>query len=102
MFAICEIAGAQHKVQKGDVLTLEKLTAKEGDKLSTDKVLLKSEGNTTEVGTPYLKDAKVEFTVKAHGKGEKIRVYKKKAKKRFEKTQGHRQLFTKVEVTAIH
>ncbi len=102
MFAICEIAGAQHKVSKGAVLTLEKLDAKEGEKLTTDKVLLKFDGKTVETGTPYLKGAKVEFTVKSQGKGEKIRVFKKQPKKRFQKTIGHRQPYTQVEITAIH
>lgn len=101
MFAIVEIAGAQHKVKKGDILEIEKLDASEGDKLSSDKILLKFDDKSAEIGTPYLKDAKVEFTVKSHGRGPKIRVFKKKAKKRYQKTIGHRQAFTKIEITAI-
>ncbi|MFH0820855.1 MAG: 50S ribosomal protein L21 [Candidatus Peregrinibacteria bacterium] len=102
MFAIVEIAGSQHKVKKGDILSVEKQLGKEGEKLATDKVLLKFDGKTAEVGTPYLKGAKVEYTIQTHGRGEKIRVFKKKSKKRFQKTQGHRQSYSRIEITAVH
>lgn len=102
MFAIVEIAGFQHKVQKGTVVTVEKLgDHKAGDKVKTDKVLLRSDGKTTDVGAPYVNGAQIEYTVKEHGKAEKIRVFKKNSKKRYERTQGHRQQFTKIEVTAV-
>jgi len=102
MFAIVEITGKQYKVEKGDVFTVEKLKDnKEGDKIKTDKVLLKNDGKVTAIGAPYVSGASVEFTVVEHGKGEKIRVFKKKAKKRYERTQGHRQQYTKVEITAV-
>lgn len=102
MFAIVEIAGKQHKVSKGDVVIVEKLKDnKEGDKVKTEKVLLTSDGKKTNIGAPYVSGASVEFTVKAHGKHDKIRVYKKKPKKRYERTQGHRQQYTEVEITAV-
>lgn len=102
MFEIVEIAGKQFKVTKGDVLEVPKLKAsKEGDKVKIDAVLLRSDENKTDVGTPNVTGAQVELLVKEHGKAAKIRVYKKKAKKRFERTQGHRQPFTTVEVTAV-
>lgn len=102
MFAIAEIAGKQHKIQKGDVLKVNKLKdTKEGDKVKIDKVLLKSDGGKTDIGTPYISGSEVELTVKEHGKMKKIKVFKKKPKKRYERTQGHRQQFTEVEVTAV-
>jgi large subunit ribosomal protein L21 len=102
MFEIVEIAGKQFKVKKGDVLEVPKLKdSKEGDKVKFDKVLLRSDEGKTEIGTPNVAGAQVELTVQEHGKGAKIRVFKKKAKKRFERTQGHRQPYTKVEVTAV-
>lgn len=102
MFAIVEIAGFQHKVKKGSVVHVEKLGAhKVGDKVKTDKVLLRSDGKTTDVGTPYVSGAQVEYTVKAHDKADKIRVFKKNSKKRYERTRGHRQDFTTIEVTAV-
>jgi len=102
MFAIVEISGQQFKVSKGNLIKVPKLkNSKDGDKLKVDKVILKSEGDKTEIGTPYLADSHVELVVKNHGKGEKIRVFKKKAKKRYEKTIGHRAQYTLVEVAAI-
>lgn len=102
MFAIVEIAGKQHKVEKGNVLQVEKLKAnKEGDKVKTDKVLLKADGAKVDIGTPYVSGSTVEFTVKEHGKHDKIIVFKKKPKKRYERKQGHRQQYTEIEITAV-
>ena len=102
MFAIVEIAGKQHKVKKGDVLKVEKLKAnKEGDKVKTDQVYLKSDGTKADIGTPLVKGASVEFTVKENGKAKKIIVFKKKPKKRMERKQGHRQQYTEIEITAV-
>lgn len=102
MFAVVEIAGKQFKVSKGDVIEVPKFKDnKEGDKIKIDKILLKSDDKKTEVGTPYVSGSSVELTVKEHGKSDKIRVFKKKSKKRYEKTQGHRQQFTKIEVTNL-
>lgn len=102
MFVVVEIAGKQFKVSKGDVIEVPKLKDnKEGDKVKIDKVLLKSDGKKTDIGTPYISGSSVELTIKEHGRGEKIRVFKKKPKKRYERTIGHRQSYTKVEVTAV-
>jgi large subunit ribosomal protein L21 len=102
MFAIVTIAGKQFKVSQGDVLDVPKLKEnKVGDKIKNDNVLMKSDGKKTEIGTPFISGSHVELTVKEYGRGEKIRVFKKNPKKRYEKTIGHRQDYTKVEVTAI-
>lgn len=102
MFAIVEIAGKQFKVSKGDKIEVPKLKDnKEGDKVKTEKVLLNSKDGKTNIGAPYVGGSAVEFTVLEHGKGVKIRVFKKKSKKRYERTQGHRQQFSKIEVTSL-
>jgi len=102
MFAIVEITGKQYKVQEGDVLEVEKLTEnKAGDKVKIEKVLLKSEGDKAEIGTPYLTGSYVDLLVKEHGRGEKMRFNKKKTKKRYERTYGHRQEYSEVEVVGI-
>lgn len=102
MFAIVEIAGKQFKVSQGDKIEVPKLKDnKEGDKVKIDKVLLKSDGKKSDIGTPFVEGSSVELLVKEHGKGEKIRVFKKKSKKRYEKTQGHRQAHTVVEVASV-
>lgn len=101
MYAIIEACGKQYKVSKGDVVFFEKLEAEEGKTVKFDKVVLVSDDKIIEVGTPYVKGAKVEGKVVAHGKGKKIIVFKYKAKKNYRRKQGHRQPYTKVEITSI-
>ena len=102
MYAIIEACGKQYKVAQGDVVFFEKLDAEEGKKVKFDNVILVSEDNgKIEVGNPYVKGAKVEGKVVSHGKAKKILVYKYKAKKNYRRTQGHRQPYTKVEITAV-
>ena len=101
MYAIIESCGKQYKVAEGDVVFFEKLDAEEGKKVTFDKVILVSNEGKVEVGTPYVKGVKVEGKVVAHGKGKKIIVYKYKAKKNYRRKQGHRQPYTKVEITTI-
>ena len=101
MYAIIESCGKQYKVAEGDVVFFEKLDAEEGKKVTFDKVILVSEEGKVQVGNPYVKGIKVEGKVVSHGKGKKIRVYKYKAKKNYRRTQGHRQPYTKVEITSI-
>jgi large subunit ribosomal protein L21 len=101
MYAIIESCGKQYKVTEGDVIFFEKLDVEEGKKVTFDKVVLVSDDGKVEVGTPYVKGVKVEGKVVSHGKGKKIIVYKYKAKKNYRRTQGHRQPYTKVEITTI-
>ncbi len=101
MYAIIESCGRQYKVAEGDVVFFEKLEAEEGKKVTFDKVVLVSDDKKVEVGAPYVKGVKVEGKVVSHGKGKKILVYKYKAKKNYRRTQGHRQPYTKVEITSI-
>lgn len=101
MYAIIEICGKQYKVAEGDVVFFEKLDTEEGKKVTFDKVVLVSDDKKVEVGAPYVKGVKVEGKVVEHGKGKKIIVYKYKAKKNYRRTFGHRQPFTKVEITKI-
>ena len=101
MYAIIESCGRQYKVSEGDVVFFEKLDVEEGKKVTFDSVVLVSDDKKVEVGAPYVKGVKVEGKVVAHGKGKKIIVYKYKAKKNYRRTQGHRQPYTKVEITKI-
>ncbi len=101
MYAIIESCGRQYKVSEGDVVFFEKLDAQEGKAITFDNVVLVSNEDKVEIGVPYVKGAKVEGKVIAHGKGKKIIVYKYKAKKNYRRTQGHRQPYTKVEITSI-
>ena len=101
MYAIIEACGKQYKVAEGDVVFFEKLDADEGKKVTFDKVILVSDDKKVQVGNPYVKGIKVEGKVVSHGKGKKILVFKYKAKKNYRRTQGHRQPYTKVEITNI-
>lgn len=80
---------------------LRKIRCRRRKKVTFDKVILVSNEGKIEVGAPNVKGVKVEGKVVSHGKGKKIRVYKYKAKKNYRRTQGHRQPYTKVEITSI-
>ena len=101
MYAIIESCGKQYKVAEGDVVFFEKLEGEEGKKVTFDNVVLVSNDSKVEVGAPYVKGVKVEGKVVSHGKGKKIIVFKMKAKKNYRRKQGHRQPYTKVEITTI-
>lgn len=101
MYAIIEACGKQYKVAQGDVVFFEKLDKEEGKKITFDKVILISDEDKIQIGNPYVKGFKVEGKVVSHGKGKKIVVFKYKAKKNYRRKQGHRQPYTKVEITAI-
>lgn len=101
MYAIIESCGRQYKVAEGEVIFFEKLDVEEGKKVTFDNVVLISDDGKVQVGAPYVKGVKVEGKVVSHGKGKKVLVYKYKAKKNYRRTQGHRQPYTKVEITKI-
>lgn len=101
MYAIIEACGKQYKVVEGDTVFFEKLDTEEGKKVTFDKVILVSDDKKVQVGNPYVKGIKVEGKVVSHGKAKKILVFKYKAKKNYRRTQGHRQPYTKVEITNI-
>ena len=101
MYAIIEACGKQYKVVEGDVVFFEKLDTEAGKKVTFDNVILVSDEKGVQVGNPYVKGVKVEGKVVSHGKGKKIIVFKMKAKKNYRRKQGHRQPYTKVEITSI-
>ena len=102
MFVIVDIAGFQEKVKEGDALRVPLLKAKEGATVTFDKVMLivKSDDDV-KLGTPVVSGASVEAKVIAHGRGDKIRVFKMKRRKRYRRVHGHRQDFTDIEITKI-
>ena len=101
MYAIIEACGRQYKVEEKATVYFVKLEEEEGKKVTFDKVILVSDNGKVQVGDPYVKGVKVEGTVVSHGRGKKILVFKYKAKKNERKTRGHRQDYTKVEITSI-
>jgi len=107
MYAIIETGGKQYKVSKGEALKIEKLKTKnrknfeEGDKIVFNEVLLKNDGKKTQIGTPLLKNARVEAKIEKIGRAPKIDVIKYKAKSRYFKKRGHRQPYFKVRIEKI-
>ena len=102
MYAVIKTGGKQYRVQQGDVIFVEKLNAQADEAVTFDEVLLVGDADQSKVGTPVVDGAKVEGKVLGQVKGKKIVVYKYKAKKNERKKQGHRQPYTKVEITAIN
>ena len=101
MFAIIETGGKQYKVNEGDTIFVEKLDVAEGETVVFDSVKALSREGALKVGTPNVEGAKVTATVLKNGKGKKIVIFKYKSKKNEKKKMGHRQPYTKVQITAI-
>lgn len=101
MFAIIETGGKQYKVAKGDKLEVELVEAKEGSTFNIEKVLLIAEGSKINIGTPFIEGAYVQAKFIANAKADKVRVYKMKAKKRYQKSYGHRQNYSQIEIVEI-
>ncbi len=101
MYAVIETGGKQYRVQEGDVITVEKLNAEAGDKVSFDKVLVLAGEGDLKVGAPYVEGAAVAGEVVENGKGKKVIIFKYKAKKDYRKKQGHRQPYTMVKIESL-
>ena len=101
MFAIIETGGKQYKINEGDIIYIEKLDVAEGETVVFDCVKALSKDGELKIGAPAVAGAKVTANVVSQGKGKKIYVLKYKAKKNEKKKIGHRQPFTKVQITSI-
>src|SRR3989344_2414919 len=99
-FAVIKTGGKQYKVSEGDVLFVEKLNA-EGETFEFDEVLLIDNNGDLKVGKPTVSGAKVQAKVLEEGKGKKKLVFRYKSKTRYRKKKGHRQPYTKVQITKI-
>ena len=101
MKAVIVTGGKQYTVSEGDVLYIEKLNAEADETVKFEQVLAVVDGENTKIGTPVVEGAAVEAKVVKNGKGKKIVVFKYKAKKNEKSKMGHRQPYTKVEITKI-
>jgi len=101
MYAIVEMAGQQFKVAKDQKVFVHRLEAKEGQKVTFDKVLLLDDEGKITVGAPAIEGAAVEVKVLQHLKGDKVIVFKKKRRKGYQKKNGHRQYLTEIQVASI-
>nr|WP_122013143.1 50S ribosomal protein L21 [Maliibacterium massiliense] len=101
MVAVVRTGGKQYRVQEGDVLYVEKLAVEEGATVQLDPLMI-IDGDNVKIGTPVVEGASVEAKLIGNVKGEKIIVFKMKSKKNYRKKQGHRQPYSKVEITKIN
>ena len=101
MNAIIVTGGKQYKVAEGDVLFIEKLPVEAGETVKFEQVLAILDGENATFGAPVVEGASVEATIVKNGKGTKVRIFKYNPKKGYRKRQGHRQPYTKVEITKI-
>ncbi len=101
MYAVIESGGKQYRVALGERLRVETLAVEAGSTVELDKVLAVAGDDGLRIGTPHLEATTVTATVVGHGRGDKIRVFKMKRRKNYRRTQGHRQNYTELEITAI-
>jgi large subunit ribosomal protein L21 len=101
MFAVIKTGGKQYVVKEGDVLQIEKLGLEAGRKILLDRVLLIEDGEKTLIGTPVLQNAVIRAEILKNLKGEKVLVFKKKRRKQFRRTRGHRQPLTEIRIERI-
>jgi large subunit ribosomal protein L21 len=101
MLAVIKTGGKQYLVKKGDKIKVEKLEGKQGSEINFTDVLLLEKDNKVEIGKPIIKDAKVIAKILEQGRGDKVIIFKYKAKKRYKKKAGHRQPYTEIEIKEI-
>jgi large subunit ribosomal protein L21 len=101
MYAIIRTGGKQYRVKSGEQLRVEALAAEVGATLSIEEVLLVGSGEGVKIGAPFVSGAKVKATVLAHGRGDKVRIFKLRRRKHYQKTQGHRQSYTELRIDDI-
>jgi len=101
MYAIIESGGKQYRVTPGETLEVESLEGKVGDTITLSRVLMVQEDKGARIGDPVLQGAVVKAEVMAHGRQAKVIVFKKKRRKNYRRTRGHRQSFTRLKVTGI-
>jgi large subunit ribosomal protein L21 len=101
MYAVIKTGGKQYRVAAGEKIKVEQIAADVGQEIVIDQVLAVGNGAELKVGTPLVSGATVKATVVAHGKHDKVRIFKMRRRKHYQKRQGHRQQFTELQIGAI-
>ena len=101
MYAVIKTGGKQYRVAPGENIKIEQIPADVGAQIVLDQVLMVSDGDAVTLGTPLVAGAKVSATVLGHGRGEKVKIFKMRRRKHYQKTQGHRQNYTEIRVDSI-
>lgn len=101
MYAVIKTGGKQYRVAAGEKLKVEQIPADVGSEITLDQVLMVGEGESVKIGTPLVSGASVKATVVSHGRHDKIRIFKMRRRKHYQKRQGHRQNYTELRIEAI-
>jgi large subunit ribosomal protein L21 len=101
MYAVIRTGGKQYKVAQGDTLNVETLPAEQGASVELAEVLMLVDGDKVTVGAPTIAGAKVSAKIVSHGRGDKVKIVKFRRRKHYRKQAGHRQNFTRIEITGI-
>ncbi len=101
MYAIVETGGKQQRVSVGDVIAVEKIPGDPGASIEFDKILAVGSGEGVVVGRPYVKDAKVIASIVAQERAKKVLIFKKKRRKNYKRTKGHRQYLTRLKIVEV-
>ena len=102
MYAVIKTGGKQYRVAAGDKIKVEQIAADEGKEITLDQVLAVGNGDKLTVGAPLVYGANVKAKVVAHGKHDKVRIFKLRRRKHYQKRQGHRQSYTELEIDTIN
>lgn len=102
MYAVIKTGGKQYRVAVGEKIKVEQIAADEGGEVTINDVLAIGNGDTLTVGTPLVSGATVVAKVVAHGKHDKVRIFKMRRRKHYQKRQGHRQQYTELEIASIN
>ena len=101
MYAVIKTGGKQYRVAAGEKIKVEQIPADVGAVITIDQVLMVGEGESVKIGTPIIAGATVTAKVIAHGRGPKIKIFKMRRRKHYQKHQGHRQNYTEIEINGI-
>lgn len=101
MYAVVKTGGKQYKVAAGEKIKVEQIAADIGQEIVLDQVLAVGDGADLKVGDPLVAGAKVKATVVAHGKHDKVRIFKMRRRKHYQKHQGHRQAYTELQISTV-
>ena len=101
MYAVIKTGGKQYRVSAGEKLKVEQIPADIGAEIVLDQVLMVSDGDAVRLGVPLVSGASVKAKVVAHGRGDKVRIFKMRRRKHYQKHQGHRQNYTEIRIDAI-
>ena len=101
MYAVIKTGGKQYRVAAGEKIKVEQIPADVGTEITLDQVLMVGEGESVKIGAPLVSGAKVTAKVIGHGRHDKVKIFKMRRRKHYQKHQGHRQNFTELEISGI-